>query len=116
MKVVYVAGPYRARAENDVLRNILRSRQVALWIWRHGGVAISPHLNTAFMGGAALDETWLKGDLEIMRRCDGVVILPGWQSSEGTKAELAEARKIGLPVFFWRPHSRRLLEQWLREG
>lgn len=51
------------------------------------------------MEGAATDEQFLAGTLELMRRCDAVILVPGWSTSEGTKAEIAEAMRIGLPMF-----------------
>ena len=37
MKVVYVAGPYRASTEYQVLQNIRKAEEVALHVWRAGG-------------------------------------------------------------------------------
>jgi hypothetical protein len=52
-----------------------------------------------YLSGAAPDEVWLEGDLELMRRCDAVLLVPGWKQSSGTVAEVTEARRMGLPVF-----------------
>ena len=101
MKLVYVAGPYRAEAEFGVLENIRRAEKVALEVWRAGAACICPHKNTAFFGGAADDRVWLEGDLEIIRRCDAIVLVEGWQNSTGTLAEIKLASELGLPVFEW---------------
>ena len=55
-------------------------------------------MNTAFMDGAAHDSVWLDGDLEMLRRCDIVVMLPNWEQSEGATAEHAEAKRCGLEI------------------
>lgn len=73
MILVYIAGPYRAPTEWEVLGNIRRAEEVALRVWKAGAACICPHKNTAFFGGAAPDDVWLTGDLEMVRRCDAVV-------------------------------------------
>ena len=99
MKVVYVAGPYRAPTEWGVLKNIQRAEELALRVWLAGAACICPHKNTAFFGGAAHDNVWLDGDKEIVRRCDAVVCTEGWQNSKGASGEVELARAIGIPVF-----------------
>ena len=102
MRLVYLAGPYRdARGEYFVGQNIRAAASIAIELWRLGYAVITPHLNTAFFGGACPDEVWLEGDLVMMRRCDFVVLVPGWDKSSGTRAEVAEARRLGIPVCEW---------------
>jgi len=96
--VVYIAGPYRAPSANAILRNIMAAREVATLVWSVGGAALCPHLNTAFMDGVARDADFLAGDLELLRRCDAVFVLPNWHSSEGTKGEVSEAKRRELPI------------------
>lgn len=99
IRLVYVVGPYRAATERAVVENIRNAEAVALMIWQAGFVAICPHMNTALFGGACPDEVWLAGDLEILRRCDAVVVCPGWHASTGSRAEVATAKTLGIPVF-----------------
>jgi len=60
---------------------------------------ICPHLNTAFMGRGD-DRQWLDGDLEILRRCDAIYMLNGWRDSAGALAELDEAHRGHLTVYY----------------
>jgi hypothetical protein len=99
MKVVYVAGPYRADTEIGVLENIRRAEQAAVDVWKMGAAVICPHKNTAFFGGICGDEVFLRGYLDIVRRCDAVYMLEGWQESPGSRAEQAAALLLGIPVF-----------------
>ena len=99
MKVVYVAGPYRATTEYGVLLNIQQAERLALRIWLAGAACICPHKNTAFFGGAAHDDVWLRGDLEIIRRCDAIICTEGWKASAGASGEVALAKELGIPVF-----------------
>lgn len=87
MQIVYISGPYRNKSINGMWENIAVARKVALKYWRLGYAVICPHLNTAFMDGACPDDVWLQGDLEILLRCDVVVMLSGWEKSEGACEE-----------------------------
>jgi hypothetical protein len=102
VKVAYVSGPYRSKQGiYGVYQYIQAAREVALDLWRQGYAVVCPHLNSALMDGAVPDAVFLAGDLEIMRRCDLVVMVPGWQHSEGACAEREEALRLGMPVYEW---------------
>jgi hypothetical protein len=116
IKVLYVAGPYRSVSGiRGVVENIRRAEDVALALWRMGAAVICPHMNTALLDGTDTDEMFLAGDLAMLARCDGVVMLPGWELSEGARVEKAKALVLGIPVFEWRYH-RAQLTQFLRSG
>ncbi len=99
MKLIYVAGPFRADNAWDIEQNIRRAEECALGLWRMGAAVICPHTNTRFFHGAADDSIWLNGDLEILRRCDAVYMVLRWERSSGARAEKEEAEKHGLKVF-----------------
>ena len=99
MKVVYIAGPFRGSNSWEMEQNIRRAEALALEVWRLGAACICPHTNTRFFQGAADDAVWLDGDLEILRRCDAVLMVSGWERSSGSKAEREEAVKVHIPVF-----------------
>ena len=99
MKVIFISGPYRASTEWGVAENIQRAEQVAIRVWQLGHVAFCPHKNTAFFGGIAPDKVWLDGDLEILKRCDAIVLVPGWENSSGARAEVKLANELGLPIY-----------------
>lgn len=98
MKLIYVAGPYRGPNAWEIECNIRRAETLALEAWRLGVAVICPHANTAHFQGAAPDEVWLEGDLEMLRRCDAVLLTPDWGRSAGARAERDEAVRRGIPV------------------
>lgn len=53
------------------------------------------------MGGIVPDEAFLAGDLEILRRCDAVVLLTGWNESAGALAERDFAVAEAIPLLVW---------------
>lgn len=99
MKVVYIAGPFRAANAWLVEQNIRNAENLALEVWRLGAACICPHTNTRFFDGAAPDDIWLKGDLEILKRCDAVLLTYNWARSQGATAEKHYAELYGIPVF-----------------
>lgn len=113
--VVYIAGPFRSKHNPhgynfwEQERNIRTAEAVALTVWELGGAAVCPHLNTAHFQGALPDDVWLAGDLDILRKCDVVVLTPGWNTSEGAQAEVQAARAWKIPVC-----GLECFEEWLR--
>jgi hypothetical protein len=101
MKVIYVAGPYRANGWHFVFENILRARVVARKLWLDGWAVICPHANSILMDGPDISTgTFLDGDLEILRRCDAIYMLDGWVHSAGASSEHEEALRRGLEIYY----------------
>lgn len=96
--VVYIAGPFRG----DVAKNVMNAEAVAALVATNGISFVCPHSNGAPHDHLGLpDQYWLDSTLEIMRRCDAVLVTPnGWQESKGTMGEIKEAYRLGKPVFF----------------
>ena len=102
LPLIYVAGPYRAATRDDIARNIDAARSVGISAAALGWFPVIPHANTAHMEldlPGLGDDFWLAGTLEMMERCDAVVLIPGWQNSAGTRGEIIRAEELGIPVF-----------------
>lgn len=99
MNAIYIAGPFRGPNAWEIEENIRRAERLALEVWRLGCACICPHTNTRFFQGAAPDEVWLAGDLELLARCDAILLTADWERSSGARAEVDFARKRGMPVF-----------------
>lgn len=99
MTLLYLSGPYRAPTINGIYENIQRARVLAVELWKAGYAVLCPHLNTAFMDGDVPIEAIPDGDYEMVRRCDAVVMLPGWQTSVGATQERLIAIGNGTPVY-----------------
>lgn len=105
MKVIWIAGPYRAETPAEVEANIGRAAQVAQTAAEAGHFPITPHLLTR--GLIAPEELWLAGCVEAAKRADEVWLVQGWQNSRGTLTEIAAAWHARNPVHL--PDGRRLL-------
>ena len=99
MRVIYLAGPFRASNSWEIEGNVRRAETLALEVWRSGAACICPHTNTRFYQGAADDDVWLLGDLEILKRCDAVLMMPDWACSTGASHERRMAITYEIPVF-----------------
>ena len=99
MKVVYIAGPFRADNAWEIEQNVRSAEELALQVWRMGAAVICPHANTRFFDGAADDGLWLRGDVEILKRCDAVLVVPNSGMSRGTATEIEVAKVYNIPVF-----------------
>ncbi len=110
--VIYVAGPYRNKSNWVIAQNIRKAETLCLEVWRAGMVALSPHLNTEHFQYELPDDTWLGGDLELIRRCDAVLLVDGWPKSQGTLDEVRFANSLKIPVL----ESLEDLIIWSRQG
>lgn len=99
MKVIYIAGKYRGPTPWAVEQNIRAAEDVAAKVIQAGHMPLTPHKNTAHMEGLADDAFFLEGTMELLRRCDAVLCVSNWRDSVGARAEVEEARRLGLPVF-----------------
>lgn len=101
--ILFVSGPYRADMPEGVHDNIQAARKVAIAIWEAGHTALCPHLNTARfeLDCKAPDQAYLDGDLEMLKRCDGIVMMPGWVKSKGACSEYDYARLNGIQLYMF---------------
>ena len=101
MKLVYVAGPYRAATAWEVEQNVRRAEEIGLELARMGAMPVVPHTLTRFYGGECPEDFWLLGTFMLMRRCDIVVLMPTWRLSVGAACEKEDAMVLGKPIVEW---------------
>lgn len=126
MKLVYIAGPFsptpsqlRCRVEShyseyykdpagalrrDCIReNVLCATRLAVRVAASGDyLPVCPHSNTG--GDDFLEDFlalhdpswWYAATLELLRRCDAIALVDGWEESNGACREVIEASEQGL--------------------
>lgn len=112
--LVYVAGPYRAPSRWGVEQNIRAAEEIGQLLITRGAYPIIPHANTrGYFEGAAPDELFLGGTMELLRRCDAIALSARWRQSSGAVDEEQEARRLGLPRYDFSDESRPVLSAWV---
>lgn len=103
MKRVYVAGAYSADNVIDVLRNIGRGEIMAAEIFHLGYAPFCPWHDKDFIIKRPDDsytvDQFYRYSIAWLEVSDCVLLVPGWENSKGTKAELHRAIDLGIPVF-----------------
>lgn len=104
MKIVFLAGPFRGDGSKEVkLSNVETARQ-----WVHKLIEeeipyYSPHLNVGqetLNYGSAKDEFATNVHNLILDQAEILAVLPGYQKSSGTLAEISSAESKGIPVVY----------------
>lgn len=116
MKIVYIAGPYTGPTHGpesyvEISHNIINARGWAIKVMRLGNcVALTPHLNSAHMEcDFNFPDFWYAADLELLKRCDAIFLIPGWERSKGSVKEKDFAITNNIPTF----EDLKILEWWL---
>lgn len=103
MARVYVAGPFRAKPDvADTWKqheNIERASRLSTRVWELGAAGFAPHKNTENLQGHLPDHAYLAGDLAWLEVADAMILVEGWETSQGTLGEIEFARARGIPVF-----------------
>jgi len=100
---IYVAGPYTAPTPQEKRANIRRAREAAAEIYRRGHVPFCPHSMTAGFEHDFPDidaDVYLDTDLVWLRLCHGILMLPGWEQSNGAQIEHSVAKRSCLRIFY----------------
>lgn len=105
--LIYVAGPYSAPTEEGRLANVEKAMRAGLFLISEGHIPVIPHLSHFFdvwverETGERLEvDYYYKSDIEILKRCDGIYMVHGWEGSHGARRELEVAEKEALSVYY----------------
>jgi len=99
MKVVYIAGPYSGPNAWAIEQNVRRAEEVGLFVAECGAMPLIPHTNTRFFHGLLTEAFWYAGTMELLKRCDGIMLINGWKESKGAVAEYEGAIEFGKMIF-----------------
>lgn len=115
--IVYTAGKYSGKNDTETSENIQKARSVAIELWERGYAVFCPHLNTAHfeIDCKATYEDYMDGDLQILCHCDAIVMLRGWEKSQGAIREYQEALHQGIQVYIYPDMPRNIKDVKLHE-
>lgn len=99
IKIVYVGGKFTGKNSWEIHRNVFRAESLGMAVAEAGAMPLIPHKNTSNFFGTMTEEFWYRGTLALLKRCDAMILVSGWEDSKGTRAEVEWARANGMPVF-----------------
>lgn len=101
---VYVAGPYSGDNVLDVLKNIGRGEKACARLFELGFAPFCPWHDKSYVtdnpDGQFSIEQFYDFSIAWLVVSDAVLLLPGWEKSKGTVAELKVAEELSIPVFY----------------
>ena len=104
MKTIYISGPMKNMADGNLEAFDEAEKQLK----QLGFDVLNPHkicgeVNIRFfeIGKVPECEDYLKEDIiQMLSKCDKVLVLSGWRQSKGSKLEIANALACGIDVVF----------------
>ena len=104
MPVVYVAGPYSADSLQGVFDNIRNGIEACEQLIMYGFAPICPWHDFVYLLRSRKSTADLKYvSMAQLRKSDAVFVVTSgsdYRRSVGTMAEIAEANRLGIPVFY----------------
>lgn len=99
----YICSPYRGATKEEVEKHIKYAKELTRTAWLHGFSVVAPHLyitNCLDDSNSEERKRGLEASLEILKKCDVVLVGQKFGISEGMAVEIKEAEKLGIPVFY----------------
>lgn len=104
MKRVYVAGAYSGSNILECLKNIGRGEDYSARVFLMGHAPFCPWHDKDFViknwnENFTVDDFY-NYSMAWLDVSDCMLVIPEWENSKGTKAEIARAREIGIPIYW----------------
>jgi hypothetical protein len=103
MKRVYMAGAYSADNIVDCLKNIGRGQKYSADVFMMGHFPFCPWHDRSYTMENWDKELTVKQfqdfSMAWLEVSDCVFLVPGWENSKGTLAEIKRAKELGIPVY-----------------
>ena len=101
--IAYLAAPYSHPDPEVKTQRLEDVAKAAAQLFSKGVWVFSPLTHNMTIDAYGIHGNWQQWgefDLEMMARCDALLILklPGWEDSKGVRDEITYAKKIGLPI------------------
>lgn len=94
---IYISGPITG-IDKDKCEAVftLAAGQLAL----KGYEPVSPWHLSRLLPPSFTYEDYMEIDMVLLKKCDAILMLPGWENSRGATKELTYAKKNDMKVFF----------------
>lgn len=97
----YLSAPMSAPDALTRTFHALAAKRISHELWEAEILHYCPHANSPAIGSTDVGyESWMAMDLEVLRRCDFIIMAGNWTESPGCRRELAMAMHLGKPVVY----------------
>ena len=94
---MYIAGPY----SGDVGMNMYKAWLAGRVIVQKGYIPVIPHTMTGEMHDLLTPDDWYQITLELLKLCDAIYMLRGWECTQGAVEEHDyAANTMRIPIYF----------------
>lgn len=102
MRRVYIAGPYNADNIISCLDNMRRGIKATVKVLRAGYSPFCPWIDYHYrlVSGKVTREMYQAQSMAWLEVSDAVLVLPNWEMSLGTRAEISRAKELFIPVYY----------------
>jgi len=98
---VYIAGAYSADNVTELQANMRRGIVKSVEVLQAGYAPFCPWIDFQFGLHAEIDiDTYYDYSMAWLQVSDAVLLVPGWEGSKGVRAEIAEAKRLKIPVCY----------------
>ncbi len=105
MKKVYIAGPYSADNITDCLENMRNGMRMGAKVLLAGFAPWVPwhdfHHHLMLHNNESLSiNDYYNFSIEWLKVSDCILVIPGWENSKGTLAEIEIANQLNIPIYY----------------
>ena len=105
MKRIYLAGAYSGNNVLGTLNNIRKGIRLATEVLLTGFSPFVPWFDFYFQlmlreNEHLTIEQYYNYCIEWLKVSDAILLVPGWENSKGTKAEINLAHKLNIPIYY----------------
>ena len=105
LKRIYVAGPYSDSDIIQILTNMRNGIRMCIEVLKRGFSPFCPWLDYLFSlmlypGEQLTVNDYYQYSMAWLEASDAMLVLPEYENSKGTKAEIARAKELCIPVYY----------------
>ena len=100
MKKIYIAGAIQGKDLLESLNNIRKGIKLSVEVLKANFAPFSPFIDFqySFIEPITIDEYYAYS-MAWLEVSDALLLVPGYENSKGTQAEIKRAQELGIPVF-----------------
>lgn len=94
----FISSAYSGGSISEEEINVSKARLIVGVALKFGWVPVCPNVYWHSFADMQDYEFWLEASISLLKTCDVLVLVPGWENSSGVKKEIELAKDLGIPV------------------